>query len=185
MLTKPLSELFRRHGSDKATNPDAAPGGTGHAYGTVYDELLAARRDSLAAVLEVGVLGGASIRAWREWLPEACRVVGIDNNLTCGAIAGADLYSVDSRDADALQAVLGDATFDLVVDDGGHGLWEQQPTWAALYPRVRPGGLYLIEDIQHPDGRDWFARLGATVYDQAPRTGRFDDCIAVFVKGGV
>ena len=175
-MPKPLSELFTLHGSDKD-----APGG--HSYGPVYDKLLTPRRGSLTAVLEVGVLGGSSIRAWRGWLPAWCRVVGIDNNLTCGAIAGAELYQADSRDPESVRAALGDSTFDVIVDDGGHGLWEQQPTWDALLPRLRPGGIYIVEDLQHADAREWFAQRDCVIHDFAARTDRFDDCLAVFVKG--
>lgn len=181
-MPKPLSVLFTAYGSDKAANAPPVLNGRGHSYGPVYDALLAPRRESLAAVLEVGVSGGSSIRAWREWVPDACRVVGIDNNLVCGEIAGAELYSCDSMDADAVERVLGDSTFDVIVDDGGHALHEQQATWAVMLPRLRPGGVYVVEDLQSGEARDWFAQRGCVIHDNAGLTGKWDDALAVYIK---
>jgi hypothetical protein len=51
--------------------------------------------------------------------------------------------------------------WDLVIDDGSHVPRHQLVSFVALYPFVRPGGLYVIEDIEssyldHPD---------TTIYD--------------------
>ena len=48
------------------------------------------------------------------------------------------------------------AGWDLVIDDGSHLPRHQLTSFVALYPFVRPGGLYVIEDIEssyldHPD----------------------------------
>jgi hypothetical protein len=49
-----------------------------------------------------------------------------------------------------------DEPLDLVVDDASHLLVPSRSTCNALFPRLRPGGLYVIEDwpfthVQHPD----------------------------------
>ena len=38
-------------------------------------------------------------------------------------------------------------TFDVIVDDGDHSWGSQQRTLLALWPRLRVGGLYFIEDV--------------------------------------
>jgi hypothetical protein len=38
--------------------------------------------------------------------------------------------------------------WDLVIDDGGHIPRDQLTTFCALFPFVRPGGLYVIEDVE-------------------------------------
>src|SRR6185503_20962416 len=39
------------------------------------------------------------------------------------------------------------ADFDLIVDDGGHTMEQQQVSLGFLFPQLRPGGLYVIEDL--------------------------------------
>ena len=36
--------------------------------------------------------------------------------------------------------------FDIVLDDGGHELRMQQASFEALFPSMRPGGVYIVED---------------------------------------
>jgi len=59
-------------------------------------------------------------------------------------------YGVDQGDqARVLQIVrdeLGDAPLDLVVDDASHLLGPTRASFDVLFPLVRPGGLYVIED---------------------------------------
>ena len=38
---------------------------------------------------------------------------------------------------------------DIIVDDGGHQVDQQVATLEELLPHLRPGGVYLCEDIQH------------------------------------
>src|SRR4029078_9937145 len=35
----------------------------------------------------------------------------------------------------------------IVVDDGGHRMHQQTATFEELYPRLRPDGVYLCEDV--------------------------------------
>jgi predicted O-methyltransferase YrrM len=59
-------------------------------------------------------------------------------------------YEVDQADESALAAIVerefGTHPLDLVVDDASHQLDPTRQTFNALFPRLRPGGLYLIED---------------------------------------
>ena len=36
---------------------------------------------------------------------------------------------------------------DIVIDDGSHRFLDQQATLHVLWPRVRPGGFYIVEDV--------------------------------------
>jgi predicted O-methyltransferase YrrM len=59
-------------------------------------------------------------------------------------------YGVDQGDRDRLRGIVqeefGDSTLDLVVDDASHLYQESKASFEVLFPRLRPGGLYLLED---------------------------------------
>jgi predicted O-methyltransferase YrrM len=51
-----------------------------------------------------------------------------------------------ARLAAIVDAEFGDRPLDLVIDDASHLYEESAASFEALFPRMRPGGLYLIED---------------------------------------
>lgn len=62
------------------------------------------------------------------------------------------LYTGDQSDARFLQmmkADLGHEPFDIIVDDGSHVPWHQLFTFEIMFETwLKPGGLYIIEDIE-------------------------------------
>jgi predicted O-methyltransferase YrrM len=62
-------------------------------------------------------------------------------------------YGVDQADRDRLAAILdeefGDEPLGLVIDDASHHLDETRASFETLFPRLRPGGLFVIEDWNH------------------------------------
>jgi hypothetical protein len=59
-------------------------------------------------------------------------------------------YGVDQGDRDALQKVVrdqfGEQPLDLVIDDASHRVGPTRTSFDLLFPRLRPGGLFVIED---------------------------------------
>lgn len=59
-------------------------------------------------------------------------------------------YGVDQADRDRIAAIAtteaAGARYDLVVDDASHRLDETRSSFETLFPMLRPGGLYVIED---------------------------------------
>jgi predicted O-methyltransferase YrrM len=59
-------------------------------------------------------------------------------------------YGVDQADGRRLQEIVigefGDAELDLVIDDASHHFGPTRASFEALFPYVREGGVYLIED---------------------------------------
>jgi 23S rRNA U2552 (ribose-2'-O)-methylase RlmE/FtsJ len=175
VIVPDIATLFTLHGSDKDT---------AHSYGPVYASLFAPVRHRVTAVLEIGVQWGPSLKAWRDYFGPGTRVVGVDISADPGEIEGVVQFRADSTDKERLDAVLGAETFDVVVDDGSHYGPHQLATWENLWPRVRPGGVYVVEDVQHFETALEFERLGATVFDLRGKKGRFDDVLVVFTKSG-
>jgi SAM-dependent methyltransferase len=101
-------------------------------------------------ILEIGVGRGGSLALWAE-LFDGASVVGVDNNLdqlmpwTKAHFAETDRISVRYfQMPDPTIASLG--TFDLIIDDGGHGPKAVFPAFEICWPMLEPGGTYIIED---------------------------------------
>jgi cephalosporin hydroxylase len=100
-------------------------------------------------VLEVGVRGGESLRLWQALFPEGL-VAGVDNDTEGPAVWPAGTVSIAAGQDDpemakqARQASPGG--YDLIVDDASHQGPLSQATFALLWPLVKPGGWYVVED---------------------------------------
>jgi len=59
-------------------------------------------------------------------------------------------FGVDQADREALAGILstelGGAQLDLIIDDASHDLDRSRDSFDALFPTLRPGGCYLLED---------------------------------------
>ncbi len=96
-------------------------------------------------VLEIGVQGGGSLKIWRDMFPEA-EIVGVDIDASCKQHEGKNITVEigDQEDVEFLEE-LGD--FDIIIDDGGHTMKQQQVSFETLFPKLSKGGLYVIEDL--------------------------------------
>ena len=47
----------------------------------------------------------------------------------------------------ALSKTIGDRSFDLIVDDWGHTMTQQQNVLGAYWSQVNPGGAFIMEDL--------------------------------------
>jgi hypothetical protein len=103
---------------------------------------------------------------WHAYFGPDCHVYGVDIEPACRAYASerTEIFIGDQGDPafwrDFVEKVL---LIDLVVDDGSHRTPDQIVTLEALLPRIRPGGVYLCEDVHGPtnefhDYIDGFAR---------------------------
>jgi len=96
-------------------------------------------------VCEVGVWRGGSLELWQRLFP-AGRVVGIDSDRTACWPAGTVQVICDQTDPGLPGLVRADGPYDLVVDDASHDGTATWRTWELLWPLVRPGGWYVVED---------------------------------------
>ena len=138
---KVLAELCEEHPTDKCEFH--------HGYVEAYDTLFDSVRGHVRRVLEIGVLKGHSLRMWAAYFPRA-------------QIFGIDIVDSSEHDSERITTFVADqaareelavfieshgADFDIIIDDGGHTMEQQQTSFGFLYPHLRPGGLYIIEDI--------------------------------------
>lgn len=114
-------------------------------YLDVYDGLFRSLGDA-PVIVEIGVLRGESLALWAEYLPGSL-VVGLDRSPPSREYpSNVVVYAGDQADRGVLGRVLSHGPFDLVIDDASHLYGPTQATFLELFPGVRSGGFYVIED---------------------------------------
>lgn len=126
-----LHEIGLRHGTDKSTY---------HDYMDFYESHL--DRDNIKKFLEIGVQGGHSLMAWREWLDSDCYIEGWDIN-SCTPVNGCTLKIVDQGDRDQIKNSICHV-YDVILDDGAHFPKTIETSFSVLFPYCK---VYIIEDL--------------------------------------
>lgn len=156
---EPLSDILNRFGSDKSSH---------HGYDRYYDHLLGPLRNKNVKLVEIGVEKGKSLRTWQLYFGAKANIYGIgygnfqvskyedcsDAKDTTVARANdgqiCKIYKGDQSDVDFLDyfvnATGGD--YDVLIDDGSHVPSHQLISFERLWPHIKPGGIYVIEDIE-------------------------------------
>lgn len=143
-------------------------------YLDIYDRYFSKYRGTGVRVLEIGVCEGGSLDLWRDYFGADATIVGIDVDPDCA-------MRVDERncvriggqqDADFLRSVVDEmGTPDIVIDDGSHLGSDQCAAFETLFPLLREGGLYVIEDVNTSYWRAYAGGYGkrGTAVDLAKR----------------
>ena len=112
----------------------------------------APHRDLVKLMMEVGVADGSSLCAWREIFPNAL-CVGLDIHPSDKAHGPRiEFYLGDQRSKEDCERAAAGRQFDFIVEDATHCLEDNLRTLLYLWPFVRPGGVYAVEE---------FANIGA------------------------
>jgi len=126
-----------------------------------YADFFATHPGSYSNILELGIWGGGSVVFWNECLSPD-KLVGVDiqtqgdreqfrRYVTSRALEGRikTIWGVDQADRAHLRSIVEQefkAPLDLVIDDASHQYLATKATFETLFPRLRPGGIYFIED---------------------------------------
>jgi demethylmacrocin O-methyltransferase len=156
LLPLSLPRIIALFGSDKQRND-------GHSYGRVYHTLFRPFRYKPVRLLEIGLLSGDSILAWRCFFPFGT-TIGIDIEPK-GHLAGkrTRVYQADQASAPDLDAFCTrEGPFDIIIDDGSHYSRHQLFSFHHLLPHLKDGGLYVIEDVQTSF---WSGTVSGTTWD--------------------
>ena len=119
-------------------------------YPDIYHRHFAAFRGKAVTVVEFGVSYGGSAQMWREYFGPRARLYGIDINPKCKQWERPwfQVFIGDQADRQFLREIAREiGPIDILMDDGGHKPPEQIATFEELYPLVKPGGVYLVEDL--------------------------------------
>ena len=154
-----LTKLSIWFGSDKSD----------HGYTDIYMRLFDRKRCHIRQILEIGIGGGEDIRKggnslkmWSRYCPKSI-IVGID-------IADKSLVAYhrmrtemgDQSDTNFLDAIINKyQEFDIIIDDGSHQNSHVICSFEKLFPAVKPGGYYIIEDV----GTSYWSEYGGDELD--------------------
>jgi hypothetical protein len=153
-----LFELVEKYGTDKTLS--------GYTY--TYSDLFKPIKDQVTTVLEIG-LGtlnpeipssfagnvrhfdfykpGGSLRVWRDYFSKA-QIYGIDIAKDCMfSEERIKTFLFDSSEKEYCDYYLDNLEFDIIIDDGNHDPKYQVKTLRNLFPKLKEGGIYVIEDL--------------------------------------
>lgn len=152
-----LCRIMSSCGSDKAK--------PFHNYTILYDWLFCRFRREPLSFFELGLgtnkpgapssMGangkpGASLRGWREYFSRA-EIVGADiDRDVLFQEERIRTFWTDQRDPSAVRDLwtrVGNTSFDIIVDDGLHEAPANVCFFLESFGRLKPGGIYIIEDI--------------------------------------
>ena len=158
-----IKEIFRsyaefspegRHinGTDKQSN---------HNYSDAYEQLFTCSypehpsiapwsiRPNVQMMMEVGVADGACLLAWREVFPNAL-IVGMDIHDSARAKGDRIEFHIgDQKSCDDCEKTANGRLFDVILEDATHKLEDSLRTFLYLWPFVKRGGLYIIEEFDN------------------------------------
>jgi SAM-dependent methyltransferase len=105
-------------------------------------------------ILEIGIYSGGSLGMWLDYFGPHCHVYGVDIEESCKAYEtnSVTVFVGDQGDREfwrRFKASVKD--IDIIIDDGGHLTDQQIVTLEEMLPHLRPGGVYVCEDVHGTD----------------------------------
>jgi cephalosporin hydroxylase len=119
-------------------------------YLDIYERHFSPYRNTPFKMLEIGVSKGGSLEMWRQYFGDKATIFGIDINPACAdRVTAPNQVRIGSQDDPEFlkKVVLEMGIPDIVLDDGSHIASHQQITFDVLFPLLKPGALYVIEDL--------------------------------------
>jgi cephalosporin hydroxylase len=143
---KPMREIFREYGVvENGVHVNGTDKETNHHYGDVYERLIP-NREEVKLMMEIGIADGSSLLAWRDIFPNAI-CVGLDFHHSDKAHGDRiEFYLGDQRNRQDCEIAASGRKFDLIVEDASHELRSILVTLYWLWPYIKPGGMYVVEE---------------------------------------
>lgn len=145
---KTIQQLAIQHKSDKHNH---------HDYVRHYDKHFASIRNSKNVILELGIggyeysdRGGSGLHLWSDYFAHS-KIYGIDFYDKSGIVlpARTKVFKGSQADGEFLTTVLQEIGIpDVIIDDASHMNGLTIESFRHLFPWLRPGGIYVIEDIE-------------------------------------
>jgi hypothetical protein len=135
-----LDEIALSYGTDKSS--------LSHNYTKLYTLYFESVRNQPLNILEIGIDKGYSLKSWKEYFPNA-------------TITGLDILDLSHFAEDRANVVVGSQSdipflqetnekygpFDIIIDDGSHHNSDMKASFECLFPLLKEGGIYVVEDL--------------------------------------
>ncbi len=140
-----LSYIAKNYATDKYGH---------HSFTPIYDFWMNKWVDTPIVLLELGIggyeypdRGGGSLEMWRDYFSRA-KIVGVDLYNKQGLnIKGVDIRQGSQLDEAFLKSLINEIGVpDAIIDDASHINNYTIATFEILFPLLKSGGLYFIED---------------------------------------
>lgn len=127
-----------------------------HFYTTRYSEHFRRLRSKRLNILEIGAgghndthSGGASLRMWKRYFPKSM-IYSIDiYDKSAIQEKRIKIFRGDQADERFLKDVCGQTgPLDIIIDDGSHIVGHVITSFRTLFPFLKDGGIYVVEDTQ-------------------------------------
>jgi hypothetical protein len=143
---KTLDDIGFQYGTDKASNKDDK---RGHDYLRHYEHFFLKYKTLDFELMEIGVLGGASLRTWLDYFSN-CKILGIDITESCKSYESERVKIEIGRHDDIifLRKLATTHSPSIIIEDGSHIWTHQVDIFETLFPALIPGGYYICEDLQ-------------------------------------
>ncbi|WP_298878341.1 glycosyltransferase [uncultured Bradyrhizobium sp.] len=150
-----LTQLAAKYDSDKGA---VYKGHIAHHYTRVYHELFRSKVLEPIHILEIGLCRGRvegwaqdqvpSLQMWLDYFPNA-EIIGVDiEDFSWFSHPRVRIHRVDQGDRSMLEELARkEKPLDIIIDDGSHASVHQHLTLGVLFPALKPGGLFVIEDL--------------------------------------
>jgi hypothetical protein len=120
-----------------------------HDFTEIYERFFLPLKSEPLRICEIGIEKGGSLAVWRDYFPRAV-IFGVDI-ADCSEYAEQRVktFVADQSKRSQLKSFIeaSGGDFDILVDDGGHTMIQQQISLGFLFKHVKPGGLYVVEDV--------------------------------------
>jgi cephalosporin hydroxylase len=119
-------------------------------YLDLYDAHFRRFQGKPVKMLELGVSFGGSLELWRKFFGTEATIYGIDVDPECAQRVDPPNHVRIGSQADPafLASVIDEmGEPDIILDDGSHIAEHQLASFRLLFPRLKAGGVYVIEDL--------------------------------------
>lgn len=123
----------------------------GHGYSKLYEQYFGRLRDDPIKLLEIGLAAGHSAQMWRKYFTTG-QIYVMDVTLDSNQYQptnGLTLIQGDQTNIEFLKYVNEQyGPFDIIIDDASHIGEFSKITFDCLFPLLKSGGFYVVEDLQ-------------------------------------
>lgn len=140
------------------SNRASGKGSNWHNYTEIYSRYFAPLKDKPIKFFEIGIFEGNGVMMWEQYFKNAeLHFMDITYSYAKYFSTRSHYHLGDQANAKDLLSIMNTTggDFDIMIDDGGHTMVQQLVSFITLFPYVKSGGMYIIEDLHTSYWKDY------------------------------